>query len=135
MPRIPIADTIIEKDGKIVMLKRKYFPENKLDILGGYVEDNESVENAAIREAKEESGYDVELLEKLGQYNYFDRGEKTMHVFVAKIIGGNLEVSDEGIPLWIKLTDIKSKDMAFPQVHVDVLNDFIKLRAYDITIK
>jgi len=124
--RIQIVDTIIEKNNKIVMLKRSFFPKGKLDLLGGYVEKGEGLKLAAIREAKEESGFSVELLEKLGQYDYFDRGEKAMHVYLGKIIGGKLESSEEGTPFWATLDKIKKEDLAFPQVHIRVLRDFKK---------
>ncbi|MFH1631341.1 MAG: NUDIX hydrolase [Candidatus Aenigmatarchaeota archaeon] len=128
MERIPIVDTIVENDGKVLMLKRKFYPENKLDFLGGFVDDGESIEDAAIREVKEESGLDVELVHKLGEYDYFDRKNKKMYVFIGKITGGELQNSEEGDLAWIDLSTIKMEDLAFPQVHIKVIDDFLKIR-------
>ncbi|MFH1978121.1 MAG: NUDIX domain-containing protein [Candidatus Aenigmatarchaeota archaeon] len=117
MGRILIVDTIIEKDGKILMLRRNFEPgKGKLDLLGGFVESNETIEKAAVREAKEESGFDVELIEKLAELNYFERDEKTTHAFIGKIIGGKLRASEEGEPLWISFDDLKAEDIAFPMI-------------------
>jgi len=46
-----------------------------------------------------------------------------MHVFIAKIIGGELKGSQEGEAQWINPKDIKPGDLAFPQVHWRVLGD------------
>lgn len=136
MKRIQIANVIIEKNGKVLMLRRNYDPgKNKLDLLGGFIEKDESVEEAAIREAKEESGFEVKLTEKLGEFDYFDREEKTMHVFIGKITGGELKNSHEGRPVWMRVFDIKSETLAFPQVHVRILNNFIKTRGFQRTVE
>lgn len=127
MPRIQIADTIIAQDEKILMLRRNFEPAGKLDLMGGYVDENESPEQAAQREALEESGFRVELARKLGEYDYFDRGEKTMHVFIGKIIGGQLTESKEGSLEWIDPAEVTKEDLAFPQVHVQVIKEYLNL--------
>ena len=55
--RIAIVDTIIERDGKILMVKRNYHPVGKLDFPGGFVEAGETIEQAAIRESKEKTRF------------------------------------------------------------------------------
>lgn len=128
MPRIPIVDTIIEKDGKILLVKRNFPPKGKLDIPGGYVDKNESLEDAAIREVKEETGFDVKLIQKLGEYDYFDKQEKTAYVFIGEIIGGKLKESIEGKPIWVKPKKITSKNLSCPQQFIPILKDYLKIR-------
>lgn len=126
MPRIPIVDTIIEKDGKILLVKRNFPPKGKFDIPGGYVDKNEALEDAAIREVKEETGFDIKLIEKLGEYDYFDKQEKKAHVFIGKIVGGELKKSIEGTPTWIDITKITAKNLSCPQQFVPILKDYFK---------
>ncbi|MBZ9572943.1 NUDIX domain-containing protein [Patescibacteria group bacterium] len=129
MARIQVVDTIIEKDGKILMLKRNFEPgKNNLDLLGGFVDKGETVKQAAIREVKEETGFDVQLIKKLGSFDFFEREEKTDNVFVGRIIGGKLKKSKEGEPIWIDLEKITSDDLAFPQVHLRVLDRYKKYK-------
>ena len=84
------ADAIIEVgNGGIVLIKRRN-PPHGWAIAGGFVDFGESVEHAAIREAKEETGLDVELLAQL--YTYSDprrdpRGHTITVVFVARAAG------------------------------------------------
>ena len=56
----PTVDIIIHKDGKILLIKRKN-PPFGWALPGGFVDEGETVEQAAIREAKEETGLDVQL--------------------------------------------------------------------------
>lgn len=124
--RIAIVDTIIERDGKILMVKRNYHPVGKLDFPGGFVEAGETIEQAAIRESKEETGFTVELTEKFVAYDYTDRGEKTAHIFFGKIVSGEITASKEGTPQWIDPKSITEFDLAFPQVHWKVLRKYLK---------
>ena len=56
----PTVDIIIHKDNAIVLVKRRN-PPYGWALPGGFVDEGEWVENAAIREAKEETGLDVDL--------------------------------------------------------------------------
>ncbi|MHC4115906.1 MAG: NUDIX hydrolase [Planctomycetota bacterium] len=61
--------TILECDGKIVLIKRKQEPaKGMLDVAGGFVDPEETIEEAARREIKEELKIDVETLEYLGSF-------------------------------------------------------------------
>lgn len=64
------ADLIIEHDDRIVLIKRRYEPFKGIWCLpGGHVEHGEQVADAAVREAKEETGLTVELDQLLGIYD------------------------------------------------------------------
>lgn len=130
MDRIPIVDTILEDSkGNILMLKRNFYPKNKLGLLGGFVDNDESLESAAIREVKEESGLDVEIIKQLGSYDYYDRAEKRLIVFVGKIMNGDIRASKEGQPVWINPIRIDPEDLAFPELYTKVIKDFLKYKA------
>ncbi len=136
MERIAIVDVIVEnKEGKILMLRRNFFPMGKLDFLGGYVDEGEIIEEATVREAKEESGFDVRLIKKLWVYEYTDRGEKTSHIFLGEIIDWSLQACKEGTPLRISLSGITHDDLAFPQMHIAAIHDFLKLKNMDTSLR
>jgi len=85
-----VAGVVIKQDNKYLLVQ-----ESKTSAYGfwnwpaGKVDIGETIEEAAIREAKEETGYDVELIKKLDIWQD-DAEHPTKHAFEAKIIGGEL---------------------------------------------
>lgn len=135
----------IIKDNKVLLhMHKKYktwFP------VGGHVEPDEFPHQAAVREAKEESGYDVELIKTeitrdydIGRVEripmpfctYQCGSEKEFYDFnfIAKIKGGELSPSDEESTefRWFSQEELESTD----EVKVHIKNtalavfDFIK---------
>ena len=65
----PTTDIIIEMAaGGIVLIERKN-PPHGWALPGGFIDYGESAEDAAVREAKEETGLDVELIEQFHVYS------------------------------------------------------------------
>ena len=64
----------------------------------GLIEKGETVEEAALREVREETGLEGEIVEKIGEINYnFFRGKrysKTVHFFLLKCVGGSVRNHD-----------------------------------------
>jgi 8-oxo-dGTP diphosphatase len=84
-PRNPLVtvDIIIEVGGSgIVLIERKNFPLGWA-LPGGFVDYGESLEAAAMREAKEETSLDVELLEQF--YTYSDPSRDPRHHSVSTV--------------------------------------------------
>ena len=69
----PTVDIIIHLPGKGVVLIQRKNPPPGWALPGGFVDYGESAEQAAIREAKEETGLEVELLTLFGVYSKPDR--------------------------------------------------------------
>ncbi|MCK5224133.1 NUDIX hydrolase, partial [Candidatus Calescamantes bacterium] len=59
---VPTVDIIIETSEGVVLIKRKNFPYGWA-IPGGFVDEGESLESAAVREAFEETSLNVKLRE------------------------------------------------------------------------
>lgn len=91
-----------DKNGKqIVMVKRRDIPI--WVIPGGGIEDAESPEEAAIREAAEESGFEVKIVRKVAEYTHVG-SHKRNHLFEAVIIGGGARINSEAKE--VKLFDL-----------------------------
>ena len=86
---VPTVDIIIEVDGGIVLIERKN-PPYGWALPGGFVDYGESYEQAAVREALEETGLQVNLQRQF--HTYSDPGrDSRMHtastVFIADATG------------------------------------------------
>ena len=121
-----VACAIVEKEGKIVLLRRDIEPEKgKWVMPGGYVDRGEVVEAAVLRETEEECGVKIRLKDLLGVYSYPGKLEVVI-VYVAEYLSGNLLVGDEtqAVRLFTP-EDIPWKDLAFESTR-NALGDYCK---------
>jgi len=82
----------IMEEGKILLTKREDFEVWCLP--GGGVEEGESLAEAGIREAREETGPEVELTRLVGVYSRLGGGLHDVHavLYAAKPVGGELKL-------------------------------------------
>ena len=78
---------------KILLTKRRDIPVWVFP--GGKIEANETPETCAVRECKEETGLDIKLVRKIGEYVPKNRLSHFTHFFEATPESGHLILSDE----------------------------------------
>ncbi len=123
----PTVDIIIEYSNGIVLIERKNFPHGWA-IPGGYVDYGESLEEAAIREAKEETNLDVELVCQLHTYSSPDRDPRQhtiSTVFIAKG-KGELKGKDDALNAKVFTKENLPDKLAFD--HKKILQDYFKFK-------
>jgi ADP-ribose pyrophosphatase YjhB (NUDIX family) len=123
---IPTVDIIIEIEPKgIVLIKRKN-PPYGWAIPGGFVDYGESLEEAALREAKEETNLDVKLTRQFHTYsdpNRDPRHHSISTVYIAKAKGVP-KAKDDALEIGI-FDDLNLPDeIAFD--HRLILSDYFK---------
>jgi ADP-ribose pyrophosphatase YjhB (NUDIX family) len=123
----PTVDIIVELEGGVVLIQRKN-PPYGWALPGGFVDYGESLEEAAIREAKEEISLDVELVSQLGAYSDPDRDPRQHNisvVFVARSKSkGKPVASDDALEVGIFNADALPEELAFD--HSRILKDYFK---------
>ena len=98
------AGAIIERDGKILLQKRS--DNGEWGLIGGLLELNETYEEAALREVREETGLEVRLESFIGIYHNHDmvwsNGDAAHTIgayFKASIVSGEPRVDEESLEL------------------------------------
>lgn len=104
------------KDGKVIAIKTK---ENSLksdffDIPGGGIENNETMEEAAIREFKEEAGLDIKNPVYRGVINVvFTQGIYKLNTFIVDNYSGTFNETEEHIPYLIDINEVINAEKRF----------------------
>ncbi len=92
-----VAGCVVKQEGKYLLVQEKQQKVYGLwNLPAGYVDKGETVEQAAVREVKEESGYDVELDGLIGLYHE-ETTRPLKYAYHARITGGKLKAQESEI--------------------------------------
>ncbi len=109
--KVPVvAAAILEKDYRYLLVQEKGEPSRGLwNFPAGRVDVGETLEEAAEREAKEESGYTVKIIGKVGIFQ--DKVEDAVkHAYAVEITDGDLKFPEDEImdAQWFSFEEIES---------------------------
>ncbi|HMK47214.1 MAG TPA: NUDIX hydrolase [Methanocella sp.] len=95
------VDAVIIYDGKILFVRRGHEPfKGRLALPGGFVEANETVEEAITREVREETGLETKIIQLLGVYsdpNRDPRGPMVSICYLLRAAGGTLSAASDAV--------------------------------------
>lgn len=120
MKRVDVAYVLLvdEHERNVLLVKNKGPGASYYTLPGGAVEQGETLEEAAIREVKEETGLDVQLggIFSVGEAFFEDRGHHAIFfTFIGKIIGGEIIIS---LPEEIEEITWMALQLAEPYIHL-----------------
>ncbi len=124
---LPTVDIIIELDDRIVLIERKN-PPHGWALPGGFVDYGESLEAAAVREAREETSLDISDLKLLGCYSDPGRDAR-MHTIttVYYAVGHGIpRAADDAANLQLFFRDQLPEVLCFD--HARILADYSALK-------
>ncbi len=122
------VDIIIERDGGVVMVERRNPPKGWA-LPGGFVDYGESLEAAAIREAREETSLEIRLVEQFHAYSDPDRDPRrhtAAMVFIARA-SGVLKAADDAKRADIFTRANPPRPIAFD--HETILGDYFRYQS------
>lgn len=127
------ADAIIPVGDSIVLIKRKNPPFAGMYALpGGFLEQDETLEECVIREAREETGLDCEIDRLLGVFSALDRdprGRTVSAVYILRPLSDTsaIEAGDDAADVKITpLSEVGSVELAFD--HAEIISRYLELR-------
>ena len=123
----PTVDIIIESDEGIVLIKRKN-PPFGWALPGGFVDWGESLEDAAVREALEETSLDVTLVRQFHAYSEPTRDPRHHTITVVFIARGTgtPKARDDAAHFGIFTKDTLPSPIVFD--HATILDDYFSGR-------
>jgi 8-oxo-dGTP diphosphatase len=127
---VPACGVVIEKEGKILLVKRKYQPyKGDWSLPAGFMEYDESPEQCAVREIKEELNLDIKLDGLFGVYSGKDdpRTHAILVMYWAKVIGGEMKPGDDAEEIKFFSKDEVPQTIAF-LAHRQIIKEFFEGR-------
>ena len=118
-----MVDVVIPSERGVVLVRRGSEPyEGQWALPGGFVEVGETVRQAAVREAKEETGLAVEISRLVGVYSEPDRdprGHNVSVAFLASVLSGSMQAASDAAE--VEVLDPSSVELAFD--HARIISD------------
>ena len=113
-PKVAVGTIVRTDDRKLVLVRRAIEPGyGRWVFPGGYVDRGEEITAAALREAREEAGLDVEIERLVNIYSYAQRSLIVI-VYAARVIGGALCTDEECLEARLFMPDeIPWDELAF----------------------
>lgn len=90
---VPVVAALIEYQGKIALARNAQWPSGMFSLVTGYLEKNETPENAVMREIKEELGLEGMSQEFIGCYSLIEKNQIILAYWVKAT--GELIMGDE----------------------------------------
>jgi 8-oxo-dGTP diphosphatase len=116
---------ILINDGKLALIERHRLGRHYFSFPGGGVDEGESPQETAIREAREELGISVEIKQKAAEVHF---GEKVQHYFLVEVVSGEFGTGTgeeygeynpmHGTyhPIWMSLADVSKNNVVPPEL-------------------
>src|SRR3569623_1987984 len=106
---------LVTKDNRVLLgMKKRGFGAGRWNGFGGKVQEGETIEEAAVREMKEESSVSVTNLTEVGVLLFTFEGDPQVlevHIFKTDALGGEPEESEEMRPQWFDFEKVPYDDM------------------------
>lgn len=90
---VPVCAALVEYEGKILLARNVAWPENFFALITGFLERNESPEEGAIRELKEETNLDAVRTRLIGVYPFQRKNEVIICYHIEA--QGHIKLSEE----------------------------------------
>ncbi|MEC0345432.1 NUDIX hydrolase [Peribacillus frigoritolerans] len=136
-----VSVSILNDEEVLIIKENKPTAFDKWNFPSGRIEYGEDILNAARREVKEETGFDVKLNNTTGIYNFISstNDQVILFHFTGEVTGGLLNLEEDEIldSKWIKLNDLMkfdNKEIREASVLKKIVDNLLKENLYSISI-
>lgn len=130
-PTVDLVIELVDAPGQIVFIQRKNEPHG-LALPGGFVDEGEWVADAAVREAKEETGLDVELVELFHVYSdpRRDARQHTLSIVFLARAAGHPVGGDDAASCLVCAPDALPQPLVFD--HATIIADYLAYKRHGV---
>jgi len=136
-----VSVSIIKGDEVLIIKENKPLARNKWNFPSGRIEYKEDILEAARREVKEETGYDVKLTGTTGVYNFISSSNDQVILFhfTGEITGGLLKIEEDEIidSKWIMISELMKFDkneLREASVIKQIVDQLLNQNIYSISV-
>jgi NAD+ diphosphatase len=95
-PPVPVTLVLVTTDdGRMVYTRKNSFEPWRWTVVAGFIERGERAEDAALREVKEETGLDSEIVRFMGTHVYERNLDQLVVTFRVRVTGGTPVAGDD----------------------------------------
>jgi NADH pyrophosphatase NudC (nudix superfamily) len=89
----PVVAALVERDGIVVLVRNKEWPQKIYGLVTGFLEKGETLEAGVLREVKEELGLDGQIVDFIGCYSFFEMNQLLLAFHVQ--VDGEIVLGEE----------------------------------------
>ncbi|MCI4668055.1 MAG: NUDIX domain-containing protein, partial [Bacteroidia bacterium] len=125
---VPVVAAIVERRGKVVLVRNVGWPESWYGLVTGFLEKKESPEEGILREVKEELGLEAETADFVGLYTFY-RMNQLIIAYHIRAEEGEIKIDEEEIADYKEIPIEKVKP--WPAATGLALNDWLKSKGIE----
>lgn len=121
---LPVVAALVEYQGQFILARNAKWPRRIFSVISGYLEKNESPEQAVIREVKEELNLEGMVTRFIGHYPFAEQNQLILAYAVQAT--GALEPNHELAEIKrLSLEELKAYDFAPLYITTAIVNDWL----------
>lgn len=103
----PCVIVVVRRPGELLLTRKADWPEGRYSLVAGFLDMGECLEEAVVREVREETGVDIEHLRYIGSQNW-PFPSQLMTGFVADYVSGDIRIDEEELEdvRWFPVEDL-----------------------------
>ncbi|MFQ5772363.1 MAG: NUDIX domain-containing protein [bacterium] len=95
----PVVAALVERDGAVVLVRNKEWPEKIYGLVTGFLEKGETPDSGILREVKEELGLEGKIVDFIGYYSFYEMNQLILAFHVQ--VQGDIVLGEELVEMKI----------------------------------